>query len=105
MIPTDSEFSMLYFFYGITLILIFCGLIFTSNKKEFWCHLIFYSLYTGFMVYVFSDKENFSGGNSLVVLFYGFVFPILHLIIYGIIKLINYIRNKRTRKNGVEQRV
>lgn len=105
MIPADNEFSMLYFLYGITLILILYGLIFTSNKREFWGHLIFYSLYTGFMIYVFTDKENFSGGNSLVVLFYGLAFPILHLIIYGIIKLITSVRNKRARKNGVEQRV
>ena len=92
MIPTDSEFSMLYFVYGVVLILILCGLFFTTNKKEFWVNLIFYSLYAGLMIYVFSDKENFSGGGSLVVLFYGFVFPTLHLIIYGIIKLIKSVR-------------
>lgn len=98
MIPTDSGFSMLYFFYGITLILILCGLFFTSNKKEYLYHLIFYSIYTGLMIYVFSDKENFSGGGSLVVLFYGFVFPIFHLVIYGIIKLIKSLRKNKVRK-------
>ena len=94
MIPTDGEFSMLYLVYGIVLILILCGLFFTTNKKEFWAHLIFYALYTGLMIYVFSDKENFSGGGSLVVLFYGFIFPISHLIIYGTIKVIKSIRKK-----------
>ncbi|AXP81921.1 hypothetical protein CJ739_2856 [Mariniflexile rhizosphaerae] len=98
MIPTDSEFSMLYFIYGITFTLILYGLFFTSKKKEFWYHLIFYSLYAGLMSYVFSDKENFSGGGSLVVLFYGFIFPVFHLIVYGIIKLIKLIRNNRTEK-------
>ncbi|WP_298321329.1 hypothetical protein [uncultured Aquimarina sp.] len=94
MIPTDSEFSMLYVLYGITLILILCGLLFRPNRKEFWVHLLFYSLYAGLMIYVFSDKQNFSGGGSLVVLFYGFIFPISHLIIYGIIKLIKFVRKK-----------
>lgn len=97
MILINSEFSILYLLYVITLILIVCGLIFTSNKKEFWYHLIIYSLYTGLMIYVFSDKENFKYGNSLVILFYGFVFPICHLIIYGIIKLTKYIIRNRTR--------
>ncbi len=94
MIPTGSGFSMLYFVYGIVLILIVFGLFFKSNKKEFWFHLVFYSLYAGLMIYVFSEKENFRGGGSLVVLFYGFIFPILHLVIYRIIKLIKYICKK-----------
>lgn len=98
MIPTDSEFSMLYVIYGITLILIFCGLLFTPNRKKFWGHLVFYSLYTGFMVYIFSDKASFSGGNSLAVLFYGFLFPLIHLVIYGIVKLIKFIRKNKARK-------
>jgi hypothetical protein len=98
MIPTDIEFSMLYVLYGITLILILCGLLFTPNRKEFWGHLVFYSLYTGLMVYIFSDKENFSGGNSLAVLFYGFIFPLVHLMIYGIVKLIKFILKNRTKK-------
>ena len=98
MIPTDSEFSMLYFFYGVILLLILYGLLFTPNNKEFRYHLIFYSLYAGFMVYVFNDKENFNGGASLVVLFYGFVFPIIHLLVYGIIKLIKYLRKNKTKK-------
>jgi hypothetical protein len=94
MFPTDNEFSMLYFFYGVIIILILCGFLFTPNKKEFRFHLVLYTLYAGLMVYIFSDKENFSGGNSLVVLFYGFVFPVLHFIIYGIIKLIKSVQKK-----------
>jgi len=50
-------------------------------------------------------KKNFSARNSLVVLFYGFLFPILHLIIYGIMKLIKSVRNKRTRKSVRETNV
>ncbi|CAL2103704.1 conserved membrane protein of unknown function [Tenacibaculum sp. 190130A14a] len=99
MIPTDSEFTRLYFIYGITLILILCGLIFKSNKKEYWCHFICYALYTAFMAYVFSDEENFSGGGSLVVLFYGLAFPVVHFIIYGIIRLIKSVLPKRTSKS------
>ena len=98
MIPTDNEFSTLYFFYGFILILILCGLLFKPNKKEFKIHFIFYILYSGYVVYIFSDKENFKGGNSLAVLLYSFVFPILHLIIFGIVKLMKFIIKNRTKK-------
>jgi len=50
------------------------------------------------MIYSFSDDENFKGGGSLVVLFYGILFPIVHLCIYGIIQIIKAIVIKRTKK-------
>jgi hypothetical protein len=53
------------------------------------------------MIYIFTDKENFSGWNSLAVLLYGFLFLIAHLIIAGIIKLMLLIRNKiKVEKSG-----
>ncbi|QHI36360.1 hypothetical protein IMCC3317_17220 [Kordia antarctica] len=91
MITTDSDFVVLYFMYGIVLTLIlFC--LFFGNKKEYLIHLVIYLLYTIFMISIFTDKENFSSGGSLVVVFYGLVFPILHIIGYGITKFIKFIR-------------
>jgi hypothetical protein len=100
MIPKDGEFLLMYLVYLITLILIILGVMFKSNKKEFWIHLILFSLYTGFMIVVFSDEDSFSGGASLVVLFYGFVFPIIHILIYGGIKLMISIRKGIIKKGA-----
>ncbi len=62
MIPTDSEFSILYFVYAIVLLLIIVGLFYKKQKKILWIYLFSYSIYTSLMIYVFSDVENFSGG-------------------------------------------
>ena len=97
MIPTDSEFSMLYLNYGTVFFLILLGLWF-RQKKVFYIHLFVFLLYTFFMIYIFSDEENFKGGGSLVVLFYGILFPIIHLCIYGIIQIIKAIMGNRVRK-------
>ena len=95
MVPTDSEFLMLYMLYGITLCLIIIGLCLTSRKLEFGIHIIMFLFYSGLMLYVFSDKENFTGGGSLVILFYGILFPIVHLGVYGIVTII-----RRLKKNN-----
>jgi hypothetical protein len=50
------------------------------------------------MIYIFSDEENFKGGGSLVVFFYGILFPIVHLCIYGIIQIIKAIVKNRAKK-------
>ena len=97
MIPTDSEFSMLYLNYGTVFFLILLGLWF-RQKKVFYIHLFVFLLHTFFMIYIFSDEENFKGGGSLVVLFYGILFPIIHLCIYGIIQIIKAIMGNRVRK-------
>ena len=81
MIPIDNEFSFLYLIYISTLVLIVYGLVSRPNKREYRAHLLFYICYTGLMMYVFSDKENFSGGGSLVLLFYGLFFPLAHFVI------------------------
>lgn len=93
MFPTNQEFSILYICYLVALILIIRSLFFNSKNNEFKFHFLFYVIYTGFMIYIFSDEENFSGGNSLAILVYGFLFLIAHLIIFGILKLILIIRN------------
>jgi len=97
MIPTDSEFSIMYLIYGIVFVLILLGLSF-RQKRVFYLHLLVFLVYTAFMIYIFSDEENFKGGGSLVVLFYGFLFPITHFCIYGIIQIIKAIAINRAKK-------
>jgi hypothetical protein len=95
MIPTGSEFVQLYLLHGFILGFIIQRLIFKKRHKEFSAHLIFYLLYNSFMIYTFRDKESFSGGGSLVFLFYGYLFPFLHLLIYGIIIFIKSFRKPK----------
>ncbi len=78
----------MYLSYGIVFLLILLGLWF-KQKRIFYLHLFVFLLYTAFMVYISSGEENFKGGGSLVVLFYGILFPIVHLCIYGIIQIIS----------------
>ena len=93
MIPTDSEFLVLYVIYGAILALILLGLRF-RQKKVFYVHVFIFLLYTAFMFYLFMDKEHFKGGASLGVLFYGFLFTVLQVFIYGIIVLITSLTKK-----------
>lgn len=95
MIPTDSEFLLLYFFYLGFFLHFFTNFLLTK-KKEFIVHLILFSIYTAFMIYIFCDKENFKYGSSLVVLFYGGMFLVFHFIIYISIVLIKNIFNRKT---------
>jgi len=39
------------------------------------------------MIFIFTDAENFKYGNSIVVLFYGFLFVLLHITLWGVINL------------------
>ena len=91
MFPTDSEFTLLYFVYFSVFIYFFLGLIFTK-RTIYKVNLTIFSVYFLFMLYVFLDEDNFKGGNSLVVLFYGGIFVIAHIIIYGVIELIRSFR-------------
>jgi hypothetical protein len=96
MIPTDSEFMTLYICYTLLLIYLIRG--FMIHKKKFFkVNLVIYAIYFSFMVYIFSDEENFKYGNSLAVLFYGGLFLFAHLIIIGIIKSVEIIMLKRKK--------
>jgi hypothetical protein len=46
------------------------------------------------MIYTFSNEENFRGGGSLVILFYGFILPIAHIIVLLIIRVFRIIKKK-----------
>jgi branched-subunit amino acid transport protein AzlD len=85
MFPTGSEFKTLYITYFVMFVFLIFNLL-KSEKKVFykWNFLIF-GIYLTLMIYVFSNSENFRYGNSLVVLFYGGIFVLLHFIIIVII--------------------
>ncbi|MDY8135570.1 hypothetical protein [Aquimarina sp. 2201CG5-10] len=96
MIPIDGEFLMMYIFYIGYLIFLVRGAAFSKTKRFYVINLFFYSFYLGIMIYAFFDIENFKGGGSLVVLFYGWIFLLVHLVIYLTGKL--YYSLKRTNK-------
>jgi hypothetical protein len=94
MFPTDSEFTTLYItYFGMFIFLIF-GLLKSENKVFYKWNFLIFGIYLTIMIYVFSDSENFRYGNSLVVLFYGGIFVLLHFIIIGIIKLYKSVTKK-----------
>lgn len=93
MFPTDSEYVLLYFVYFSVFIYFFLGLIFTK-KTLYKVNLTIFMAYFLFMLFIFFDEDNFKGGNSLAILFYGAIFVLIHIVIYGIIELIKSFRKK-----------
>lgn len=93
MFPTDSEYILLYFVYFSVFIYFFLGLIFTK-KTIYKVNLTIFMVYFLYMLYIFLDEDNFKGGNSLAVLFYGAIFVLTQIVIYGIIELIKSFRKK-----------
>ena len=94
MFPTDSEFTTLYIAYFVMLIFLIHGLLKSKNKVFYKWNFLIFGIYLAIMIYVFSDLENFRYGNSLVMLFYGGLFVLLHFIIIGLIKLYKGIIKK-----------
>ena len=93
MFPTDSEYILLYFVYFSVFIYFFLGLIFTK-KTLYKVNLTIFMVYFLYMFYIFLDEDNFKGGNSLAILFYGAIFVLIHIVIYGIIELTKCFRKK-----------
>ncbi|MDR9458435.1 MAG: hypothetical protein RI572_13605, partial [Salegentibacter sp.] len=88
MIPTDHEFSLLYMMYGMLL----AFLIIKAITSDYKMHLIFLSIYTAFLIFIFSDRSNFEGGSSLGVLLLGASFVGLQLLIIITIKIYKELR-------------
>ena len=93
MFPTDSEFILLYFVYFSVFIYSFLGLILTKRTIHK-VNLTIFMVYFLLMLSVFLDENNFKGGNSLAVLFYGGIFVIIHVVIYVIVELIMSFKKK-----------
>ena len=94
MIPTDSEFSILYITYFLMFLFLVFGLLLSKNKIFYKWNLIAFGIYFLFMIYIFSDSENFKYGNSLSVLFYGGLFVIVHFVIIGLFYLFKSVLKK-----------
>jgi hypothetical protein len=93
MFPTDSEFILLYFVYFSVFIYSFLGLILTKRTIHK-VNLTIFIVYFLLMLSVFLVENNFKGGNSLAVLFYGGIFVIIHVVIYVIVELIMSFKKK-----------
>ena len=93
MFPTDSEYVLLYFVYFSVFIYFFLGLIFTK-KTLYKVNLTIFMDYFLFMLFIFFDEDNFKGGNSLAILFYGAIFVLIHIVIYGLVELIRSFQKK-----------
>lgn len=87
MIPVNGDFRLLYFAYGLVFVILVGGILISENKKLFKRNLIVYFIYTGIMIFMFSDEENFKYGGSLVVLIYGAAFPIIHAVVFVLYKI------------------
>jgi len=95
MLPTDSDFIFLYIAYAAILAYLIYGLIASEQKKFYLINIIIFVIYSGIMMYYFSDPEYFKYGNSLAMLFYGGLFVGVHFIILAVIKFI-----RRGRKDS-----
>ena len=94
MFPTDSEFSILYITYFLMFFFLVYGLLKSKRKTFYKWNFLAFGIYFLFMIYIFSDSENFKYGNSLSVLFYGGMFVISHFLIIGLIKLLKLVLKK-----------
>lgn len=94
MIPTGHEFSILYIAYAIMFNLLVLNYVLSKSKRFYKWNLGVFGVYISYMIYLFSDPLNFTGGSSLGVLIYGAFFVLLHFVIIALIKFIQLIINK-----------
>jgi hypothetical protein len=93
MFPTGAEFLYLYISYFVLFLYLIYSF-FTTKSKYYKINLVSYLLYTFFIIFIFLDENNFQGGGSLSVLFYGTLFILIQIMILLIVKSIKFIRNK-----------
>ncbi len=94
MLPLDSEFVILYLLY-LSVFGYFLFQYLHSRKRVFKINLFLFFSYFTLMIIVFADAENFKSGNSLAVLFYGFLFVMLHVALWGVINLFKWVFKKK----------
>jgi hypothetical protein len=82
MVPTDSDFLMIYFLYASLLAFFVINLIRSNYRKVYLINLCIYAVYLIFAISLFVDEDNFKYGGSLVVFFYTFLLPIVHILLY-----------------------
>lgn len=82
MLPTDSDFLMIYFLYASLLAFFVTNLIRSNYRKVYLINLCIYAVYLIFAICLFIDEENFRYGGSLVVYFYTLFPPVAHILLY-----------------------
>jgi hypothetical protein len=98
MLPIDSEFLLLYGTYLSMLIILVVGYQISKRKGMFRKNLISFFVYTLLMVFLFSNEENFKHGSSLMVLFLGALFILIHFLVLLIILVVTFIGRNKTGK-------
>ena len=98
MFPTDNEeFLLLYAVYLGLFLILALGTFFSKKKIAFKNNLIFFLSYALIMALIFLNNDNFKHGSSLVVLFFGSFFVVLHLVIFVLRRLYLFMTNRDKR--------
>lgn len=94
MIPLSSDFLMLYGLYISILLLLILGIRSDKFRKQAVWHFVFYFLYSCLMFVIFLDPNSFIEGQTSLVLYYGYVFPMLHFMAFAIVQFFMSFRKK-----------
>ncbi len=94
MLPIDNDFLMLYGLYLSILVLLTLGIQNIKFRAQAKWHFISFALYSGLMVSIFMDPNSFENGNAQLVLFYGYVFPMLQFMIFALIQIVKSFKRK-----------
>ena len=101
MLPIDGEFLLLYGAYLAMLIILIAGNITGKRKSVFKKNLIAFFIYTSIMIFLFSNESNFKYGNSLVVLFLGALFVMIHFLILLVELIIPFFQRNKNRHQDI----
>ena len=97
MLPIDDEFLLLYGTYLAMLIILIAGKITGKRKSIFKKNLIAFFIYTSIMIFLFSNEDNFKYGSSLMMLFLGALFVLIHFLILLVILIIDLFQKNKNR--------
>jgi hypothetical protein len=92
---SDSDFLLLYGIYFAVLVSLICGYLFSKKYKIFFKNnLIVFLCYTFILFIPSFEKGIMKGGSSLFFIFYGWIFLLLHVVIFLITFLWRYFQKK-----------
>lgn len=95
MIFSNSEFFMVFITYLIILVGLICGLTFSVKyKNRFKNNLLFFIFYTAVLFKPAANAENWKGGSSLYFIVFGWIFLLVHLVIFIALTLRKYFVEK-----------
>lgn len=93
MLPIDSDFTLLYFLYGVFYTCFIVHLWRTTYYKKVKLFTLIVGL--GFNLFLFTDPNHFKYGSALVVLFYSFSVLLLQLVMFILLYVLSKRKNKR----------